>query len=44
MRVWTKFVDEYFCPALSFLGWHAMIRTAVRCLSQQEFEAKVAGG
>ena len=20
MRLWTKFVDEYFCPALSFLG------------------------
>jgi glutathione S-transferase len=41
MRVWTKFVDEYFCPALSFLGWHAMIRTAVRDLSPEEFEAKV---
>ena len=21
MRYWTKFVDEYFCPALSILGW-----------------------
>jgi glutathione S-transferase len=42
MRIWTKFVDEYFCPALSFLGWHAMIRTAVRDLSPEEFEAKVA--
>jgi glutathione S-transferase len=41
MRVWTKFVDEYFCPALSFLGWHAMISTAVRELSPEEFEAKV---
>lgn len=41
MRIWTKFVDEYFCPALSFLGWHAMIRTAVRNLSKEEFEAKV---
>ena len=41
MRIWTKFVDEYFCPALSFLGWHAMISTAVRSLSKQEFEAKV---
>ena len=29
MRLWTKFVDEYFCPALSFLGWHAMIKNAV---------------
>ncbi len=42
MRVWTKFVDEYFCPALSFLGWHAMISTAVRDLSKEEFEARVA--
>jgi len=42
MRIWTKFVDEYFCPALSFLGWHAMIRTAVQHLSPEEFEARVA--
>ena len=42
MRLWTKFVDEYFCPALSFLGWHAMIKNAVAHLSKEEFEAKVA--
>lgn len=42
MRIWTKFVDEYFCPALSFLGWHAMICTAVSNLTPEEFEAKVA--
>src|SRR5678815_1665584 len=42
MRIWTKFVDEYFCPALSFLGWHAMIKNAVAHLSKEEFEAKVA--
>ena len=42
MRLWTKFVDEYFCPALSFLGWHAMIKNAVAHLSREEFEAKVA--
>jgi glutathione S-transferase len=42
MRIWTKFVDEYFCPALSFLGWHAMIKTAVSGLSKEEFEAKIA--
>ena len=22
MRIWTKFVDEYFCPALSYLAWN----------------------
>lgn len=42
MRIWSKFVDEYFCPALSFLGWHAMIKSAVKDLSPEEFEAKVA--
>jgi glutathione S-transferase len=42
MRLWTKFVDEYFCPALSFLGWHAMIKHAVQHLSKEEFEAKVS--
>lgn len=42
MRVWTKFVDEYFCPALSFIGWHFMIRNITDKLSPEEFEAKVA--
>jgi glutathione S-transferase len=42
MRIWTKFVDEYFCPALSFLGWHAMIKNVVKDLSKEEFEAKIA--
>jgi glutathione S-transferase len=40
MRVWTKFVDEYFCPALSFLGWHAMIKNATAHLSEAEFEPR----
>jgi len=42
MRVWTKFVDEYFCPALSFIGWHYMIRHITDKLTPEEFEAKVA--
>jgi glutathione S-transferase len=42
MRVWTKFVDEYFCPALSFIGWHHMIRNITDKLSPEEFEAKLA--
>lgn len=41
MRVWTKFVDEYFCPALSFIGWHHMIRHITDKLTPEEFEAKV---
>ena len=42
MRVWTKFVDEYFCPALSVLGWQRIIKSMVEHLSEEEFEAKVA--
>jgi glutathione S-transferase len=42
MRVWTKFVDEYFCPALSFIGWHHMIHNITDRLTAEEFEAKVA--
>ena len=41
MRVWTKFVDEYFCPALSILGWQRIIKPMVEHLSEEEFEAKV---
>jgi glutathione S-transferase len=42
MRIWTKFVDEYFCPALSFIGWHHMIRNITDKLTPEEFEAKLA--
>lgn len=42
MRVWTKFVDEYFCPALSVLGWQRIIKGMVEHLSEEEFEAKIA--
>jgi glutathione S-transferase len=42
MRIWTKFVDEYFCPALSFIAWHHMIRNITDKLSPEEFEAKIA--
>lgn len=42
MRIWTKFVDEYFCPALSFIAWHHMIRNITDQLTPQELEAKIA--
>jgi len=42
MRIWTKFVDEYFCPALSLIGWHNMIKDVVANLTDEEFEAKIA--
>ncbi len=42
MRIWTKFVDEYFCPALSFIGWHHMIKNITDKLTPEEFEEKLA--
>jgi len=42
MRFWTKFVDEYFCPALSVLGWQRIIKPMVEHLTEEEFEAKIA--
>ena len=42
MRFWTKFVDEYFCPPLSQLGWNRIIKDMVAHLSEEEFEAKIA--
>jgi len=41
MRIWTKFVDEYFCPALSYLAWNWMIREMVKDLSPEQFEARL---
>jgi glutathione S-transferase len=41
MRVWTKWVDEYFCWCVSTIGWHRYIGTMVRGLSDAEFEEKL---
>jgi glutathione S-transferase len=37
MRVWTKYVDEYFCPALSMIGWHIMVRQIAMAIPKEEF-------
>jgi glutathione S-transferase len=42
MRVWTKWVDEYFCWCVSTIGWERMIGPMARQLSDEEFEAKLA--
>jgi len=42
MRIFTKFVDEYFRPALSSIAWQLMIHTITDKLSKEEFEAKLA--
>ena len=34
MRIWSKFVDEYFCPALSMIGWHVMVRKVAKSLDE----------
>lgn len=42
MRQLTKYVDEYFRPALSQIGWQLMIHTITDKLSKDAFEAKLA--
>ena len=42
MRVFTKYVDEYFRPALSQIGWQLMIHTITDKLSPADFEARLA--
>ena len=42
MRVWAKWVDEYFCWCVSTIGWSRMISQMVQDLSEEEFEARVA--
>ncbi len=41
MRVWTKWVDEYFCWCVSTIGWHRMVGGMVRNLGDEEFEKMV---
>ena len=41
MRVWTKWVDEYFCWCVSTIGWHRYVGNMVKSLSDAEFEEKV---
>lgn len=42
MRVWTKWVDEYFCWCVSTIGWHLHVSKMVKGLSEEEFEDVVA--
>ncbi|MGH6989531.1 MAG: glutathione S-transferase family protein [Stellaceae bacterium] len=42
MRIWTKFVDEYFCWCVSTLGWEALGKRFVRDMPETEFEDYVA--
>jgi len=42
MRVWTKWVDEYFCWCVSTIGWHRHVSKMVDGLSDEKFEEVVA--
>ena len=42
MRIWTKWVDEYFCWCVSTIGWHRMVGNMVKHLSDAEFDEMVA--
>jgi glutathione S-transferase len=42
MRIWTKWVDEYFCWCVSTIGWNRVIGKWVAGLSDEEFEEKVS--
>lgn len=42
MRIWNKFVDEYFCPALSMIGWHVMVRKVVQNLDKHQLDEVLA--
>lgn len=41
MRVWTKFVDEYFCWCVSTIGWERVIGPRTRNIPDDEFEKLV---
>ncbi len=41
MRTWTKFVDEYFCPALTIIGAHGA-RDYARRIPKEELERVLA--
>ena len=42
MRIWSKFVDEYFCPALSMIGWHVLVRRIAQSLDAKQLEEMLA--
>lgn len=39
MRIWTKWVDEYFCWCVSTIGWAVGIRHIAVKMTDEEFEA-----
>jgi len=42
MRIWTKYVDDYFGPAASRIGWHFLLHPIASRLSLAEKEQRLA--
>jgi glutathione S-transferase len=42
MRIWTKWVDEYFCWCVSTIGWAFGIKAIAQKMSEEEFEAHIS--
>jgi glutathione S-transferase len=42
MRTWTKFVDEYFCPALALVSFQTFVRPTAKALTPQELHERVS--
>ena len=42
MRIWTKWVDEYFCWCVSTIGWNRHVSKMVAHLTDEEFDVMVA--
>jgi glutathione S-transferase len=42
MRLWTKWVDEYFMNCVSTVGWHMIVGKLIENYTDAEFEAQVA--
>ena len=41
MRIWNKWVDEYFCWCVSTIGWERRVSRMARQYADEEFEAYV---
>lgn len=41
MRIWTKWVDEYFCWCVSTIGWERYVKGIANSVSDDEFERLV---
>ena len=42
MRIWTKYIDDYFGPAASRIGWHFLLHPIASRLSPEEREQRLS--